>query len=400
MWRPKACILNLFAVSQSTPPQDAEKAKLDEEKRGELEELRRLQGIPVPRRQQHAQFQESPDHPLPSPGRLPPARYNPAAIEQQQRRGEAAFNNYDRTERATPLHASSGGYAPREPPGVGGLDVESRRQGRQNMPGDRNNRQESLGVDHRRPHVQPLQTHVAAFPDDVAVDGRRDLTCQARTDTSSGHVGGYCQGVGEEGRPGVRPDGSAQSLSGGSAARKLAFERGRGGEGLAVGEAGGGSDNVPRADFDELSNLCRDLLLEQKQLRQRLEEHEERAQVAAERSAQEQETMRQQQQRGVPRRGGGRTAPTRGQGKTSNSDGRQQASSLSGSAAWRAQGTMVRDNALRHESKPKPKPSVAFGSTRSRMPSPTAEKPPVAAEPKAVRYVVRAGGSIIAVCST
>lgn len=346
-----------------------------------------MQGIPAPRRQQHAQFQESPDHPLPSPGRLPPARHNPVATDQQQRRnGDAALQNYDRTEGVTPLHASSGGYASRNPPGVSGLDVESRWQGRQNMPADRQEHQESLGGDHRRSYVAPRQTNAAAFPNDFAVDGRRDLTSQARTDASSGHIDGYGQGVGEEGRPRGRFDASAHSLSGESAARKLAFERGgRGGEGATVGQAGDVSDSsVSRADFDELSSLCRDLLLEQKQLRQKLEEHKEREQVAAERTEQEDEMMRQQQQRGIPRRGGGRTVATRG-------DGRRRAPSLPGSTASRVQGNKVRDIALCHDGKPRPKPGVAFGSTKSRMPSPTAENPRVAAGSKSVRYMCSGG---------
>lgn len=365
-----------LVLTTQSAPQDAEKAKLNEEKRRELEEVRRLQGIPAPRRQQHAQFQESPDHPLPSPGRLPPARHNPAATEQEQRRGNAALDNYDRTEGITPLHASSSGYASRQPSGVCGVDVASRWQGPQNMLGDRSSHQQSLSGGHRMPYVQPLQENVAALPNDVAVDGRRDLTSQARTDTSSGYIDGYGQG---------RFDASAQSLGGEREARKLAFERGRGGEGLTVGQAGDVTDSVPRADFDELSNLCRDLLLEQKQLRQRLEDHEKRVQVTAERDAREEETARQQQQRGIPRRGSGRTTPTRGQGTTSNGDGRRRAPLLPGSTASRAQGNKVRDSALRHDNKPKPKPGVAFGSTRSRMPSPTVEKPRVAAGPKSVR---------------
>eukprot|EP00903_Cladosiphon_okamuranus_P009417 g8981.t1 len=366
-------------IAENKKRKDAEKAKLAEEKRRELEEIRRLQGISAPRRQQHKQFQESPDHPLPSPGRFPPAVHNPASNphpnpELQLRRpvGNAGSQNYTQPEEVTPVHASSGGYSARNPPGINGLVGNERWQGQRNAP-------DGLGGDRRRTYSERQeQPRAAAYPNDFAADSRQDPTSQpARTAAPSRPYpyGGDGQETGTAGRTLDRFGNSAQALSGEGAARKLAVERGG-----AAGEAESASDSVPRADFDELSNLCRDLLHEQKQLRQRLEEREERERLAAERSAQQEEATRQQQQqqqqhrqqRGGPRRGGGRSLPNQGASSSSNSDGRRRVP------------TSVRESALRQDqrAKPKPKPGVAFGSSRPRMPGPTVDKPRVTANPK------------------
>lgn len=275
---------------------------------------------------------------------------------------------------------------------MNGLDGEGRWQGRRNAPGLK---QDDLGGDRRRIYSErQQQTSAAVYPNDLAANGRQNPTSQlARTATSSSRpFGGDDRGASEAGggapldRFGVSAQ--PQPLGGEGAARKLAFERGaRWGEGGAAGQAENASDSVPRADFDELSSLCRDLLHEQKQLRQRLEEREERERVAAERTAQQEEATRQhrqqqhdrQQQRGVPCRGGGRTSASQGTA-SSNGDGRRRVPS-------------VRESAVRHDDhRPKPKPSVAFGSTRPRMPTPTADRPQVAGNPKPVSEVARAVG--------
>lgn len=335
-----------------------------------------MQGIPAPRRQQHKQFQESPDHPLPSPGRLSPATHNPASnLNHQLRRpiGNAGSQNYNQAEAVTPVHAASGGYSARNPPGIDGHVGNERWQGQRNAP-------DGLDGDRRRMYSEwQEQPRAAAHPNDFAANGRQDPTSQpAQTAAPSRPCpyGGDDQETGNAGRPLDRFGNGAQALSGESAARKLAFERGgaRWVDGGAAGEAESASDSVPRADFDELSSLCRDLLHEQKQLRQRLEEREERERLAAERSSQQEEARRQrQQQRGAPRRGGGRSLANQGTSSSSiSSDGRGRVP------------TSVRESALRRDQRPKPKPGVAFGSSRPRMPGPTVDKPRVAANPKPV----------------
>ncbi|KAG5183804.1 hypothetical protein JKP88DRAFT_277504 [Tribonema minus] len=51
--------------------------------------------------------------------------------------------------------------------------------------------------------------------------------------------------------------------------------RGDGDGGGGSGRSGGAADSVPREQFDEISDLCRELLREQKEMRRRLEEQEE-----------------------------------------------------------------------------------------------------------------------------
>ena len=286
----------------------------------------------------------------------------------------------------TPVHAGSGGYSARNPAGINGLGGEGRWQGQRHAP-------DGLGGDRGRVYSErQQQATAAAYPADFAAYDHPDPTSQpARTAAPSRPrpFGGDGQGAGENGRPLDRFSDSAQSVGGEGAARKLAFERGeaRWGNGGAAGQAENASDSVPRADFDELSSLCRDLLHEQKQLRQRLEEREERERLAAERSAQQEEATRehrqqqqdsQQQQRGVPRRGGGRSLTNQGTACSSSGEGRRRApSSVRGSANAHA-------HAQRQDQRPKPKPGVAFGSSRPRMPGPTVDKPRVSAISKPV----------------
>ncbi|CAM9237368.1 unnamed protein product, partial [Discosporangium mesarthrocarpum] len=59
-------------IEANTRRKEAEKARLEQEKRKELQDLKHSEAInsAFPRRQQHAEFQESPDHPMPSPSNL------------------------------------------------------------------------------------------------------------------------------------------------------------------------------------------------------------------------------------------------------------------------------------------------------------------------------------------
>eukprot|EP00752_Nemacystus_decipiens_P010618 g9456.t1 len=355
-------------IAENKKRKDAEKAKLEEEKRRELEEVRRLQGIPAPRRQQHKQFQESPDHPLPSPGRLPPATHHYPATPHLPRPGDISGSyNYAQAGAVTPVHDSSGDYSAINPPGIHGLDGEGRWQGQRSAPDGPG------GGGGRTYSERPQQASAASCSTDVAANGHPHPTDQpTRPAAPSRPFGGDNLGAGNAGRPRDRLSDSVQSLCGEGTARELAFEgaRARWGDG---GAAENVSDSVPRADFDELSSLCRDLLHEQKQLRQKLEEREERERLAVERAAQQEEATRQhrqqQQQRGIPRRGGGRSLANQGT-----------ASSSGGGGDGRRWGPLLaRESknayALRQDQRPKPKPGVAFGSSRPRMPGPTVDKP-------------------------
>lgn len=367
---------SLRAAPHQPTPQEAEKAKLDEEKRLELEEVRRLQGMSGPRRQQHAQFQESPDHPLPSPGRLPPARHTHATVDRHQHQHRGG-NVSDRAGAIAPVNGSAmnGGYASMNPPGINDRGYEG---GGQGHPGAPAYRRDQVSGDYRRPYAHPQQTDTAVYAGEYAPDGRQDLASdvQARTHTSSRRFDEYRQGFGDEGRPQGRLDTTGQARGAESATRKPAFEA----EG--VSSAAQSSDSVPRADFDELSNLCRDLLREQKELRRKLEDREERDRLATERPREEMtrrpkkhQDREHQHQRGVARSGGAGGRPSGG--TTSRSGDRiRRTQSLSGSGASRMLGGS-NPSTLRRERKPVHKSGVAFGSTRSRMPSPTVEKPRV-----------------------
>ncbi|CAM9140799.1 unnamed protein product [Ectocarpus sp. 8 AP-2014] len=363
-------------IEENKKRKEAEKAKLDEEKRLELEEVRRLQGMSGPRRQQHAQFQESPDHPLPSPGRLPPARHTHATVDRHQHQHRGG-NVSDRAGAIAPVNGSAmnGGYASMNPPGINDRGYEG---GGQGHPGAPAYRRDQVSGDYRRPYAHPHQTDTAVYAGDYAPDGHQDLASdvQARTHTSSRRFDEYRQGFGDAGRPQGRLDTTGQARGAESATRKPAFVA----EGVC--SAAQSSDSVPRADFDELSNLCRDLLLEQKELRRKLEDREERERLAAERPREEMnrrpkkhQDREHQHQRGVARSGGAGGRPSGG--TTSRSGDRiRRTQSLSGSGASRVQGGS-NPSTLRRERKTVPKSGVAFGSTRSRMPSPTVEKPRV-----------------------
>lgn len=385
-----------FLHASNLSPQEAEKAKLDEEKRQELEEVRRLQGVQAPRRQQHAQFQESPDHPLPSPGRLPPARHHHTVADQQPQNGVVGSQGHVRPRGVIPVHGGStaaGGNEPDYTEGVGGLGCVGAWQGRQSAPDD--GQGQSAEYRGRRGSDQ-LQVDLPVHPTDLAASGRREVAShvQARNDTLSRHVSDYDGRSAEAGRPRGRLSPTTHSHTGDSAARTLAFGRTGRGEASTAHEGGGGySDSVPRADYDELSNLCRDLLLEQKRLRQKLEEREERENLAAERSTQQDELSRQHRQedeekhqrRRMPRRRGTGTRKS-GEVASSIGDGKGRDPSISGSATSRVQSNVIREGTVRRDDKPNPKPAVAFGSTRSRMPHPSVPKPRITSGSKSVSH--------------
>lgn len=337
--------------------QEAERAKRDEEKRKELEELQRMQGRPAPRRQQHAQFQESPDHPLPSPGRLP------RAARTDQRR-DSTPQGYEREERASRAHGAAPEYRPRDSHRANGPGSEGGWQVQQRAP-DAPPGQEALGQDHRS-RVQPDAGPSAAHND--AGGGRRGFTEHSHNSAPSPR-NGYGRGGYEDPTGGSGFQHDAPQPQGGqeSTARTLAFERGGQHDHAGPQDVvhAGPQDLVPRRDFDELSNLCRDLLLEQKRLRGKLEEREEREQLAEQ--ARQQELVRRQQQSRHPREAlrGGRGGSKLGGLAAGGGGDRRPRASQAPSPASRVQGKIARENAVRRDAKAKP--SVAFGSTVSRL---------------------------------
>lgn len=134
------------------------------------------------------------------------------------------------------------------------------------------------------------QTRGAVPLDGSACEGGRDARAYGGADAPSRHDG-YAQGHSGDatGRPRCQQP-MGQPAGEQDTATTLALER---------GSRGGGArdDVVPRADFDELSNLCRDLLLEQKDLRRKLEEREERERLAERRHNQDHDKIQQQQKR-------------------------------------------------------------------------------------------------------
>lgn len=315
-----------------------------------------MQGRPEPRRQQHAQFQESPDHPMPSPGRLPPAA-------QTDQRRNSTPQGYDWEERASRAHDAMPEYRPKDSQGISGPGSERGWQGQQRAP-DGPPGQDALRQDHR-PHVQPDAR--ASAPTNDAGGGRRGFAEHGHSSAPSprdGYGRGGCDGL--TGRSGFQ-HGAGQPQGGQeSTARTLAFERGtqRQNAGPQDVDHARPQDLVPRRDFDELSNLCRDLLLEQKRLRGRLEEREEREQLAEQEG--QQELSRRQQQSRLPREAlrGGRGFSKLGGAAAGGGDRRPRASQAP-SPASRVQGKSARDSAVRRDAKSKP--SVAFGSTVSRL---------------------------------
>lgn len=310
-----------------------------------------MQGIPAPRRQQHAEFQESPDLPMPSPGRLPPAG-------QTDDGRNYASKGYDQGRGATRAKGAEPGYGPRNAPGGSCIRSGARWQGRQNALEDTRDREEPS---QDRAYYEPQQTTAdASLSGGYAGRGRsdEDTAVYGRDAPSRDDGRGMAGGGDGAGRPGGQYA-TALPLAGEDTARKLAFER-------AGRVAGPGDDFVPRADFDELTKLCRDLLLEQKQLRHKLEEREEREELDA-RARQELTRERERQKdypRGRPRRAG---AGSKAVGAaTAGGDSRRRAPQLPGSSS-RVQSNSVRESVLRRD---KSKPGVAFGSTVSRLEQP------------------------------
>lgn len=330
--------------------QDAEKAKLEEEKKRELEEIQRLQGRPAPRRQQHAQFQESPDHPLPSPGRVPPAR-------QLDPRRNIALQDHDRGARAVSAYGVESDYGSRKPQAGSESNNGERWQGRQRAPNNSWD-QERLGHGYGS-YAEPPQRSAAEPPVDFGREGRHDVPAYAQHDAPPRSDGkGQAGWGGEAGRQGNQYSAAPSQREEGTA-RKLAFER------SGRGSARDG-DMVPRADFDELSSLCRDLLEEQKHLRRKLEEREEREQLA-ERSRQNELQQRDQQtrhSRGNAHRGkvGSKAG---GVATVVSGDARRRVPQLH---APQVKGSSARERAPRRDAQAKP--AVAFGSTMSRTEQP------------------------------
>lgn len=298
-------------------PQETEKAKLDEEKRRELEELQRLQGKPAPRRQQLAQFQESPDHPLPSPGRLPPAPHPGSHASQGGDRGVPA-----------PAYGGLPEYGSRSPGGGRGLDAGGGWQPRDGGPDDRHGRDRPSRDHDALSPMGPVTgydraggRHTGAHPQDAAPNG-----CQA-----------HRQG-------GIVPQASEEDADRTWPPQREREERGSERK----------NDVVPRADFDELSDLCRDLLLEQKELRRKLEEREEREMLA-------EQARRNEHPHGEPRRGG--VGPNARGAVPANGNGRRSSRQVTGSIR-RAQCDRAREIGVRRD---KTKQGVAFGSTLPRM---------------------------------
>lgn len=315
-----------------------------------------MQGRPAPRRQQHAQFQESPDHPLPSPGRVPPAA-------QSDPRRNSTPHGYDYEDRAARAHAPPPAHRSKGPHGVGGPGNEGGWQDQQRVPDDASGR-EALGQNHR-PRVQPDTGTSAAF-NDAGGGGRQDFAERTHHGASLPRDGYGGEGFdGPTGRCNYQLGaGVPQGQEG--AARTLTFERGgaRQHEGPLSGINAERQDVVPRRDFDELSNLCRDLLLEQKRLRGKLEEREEREQLAKQVRHQEADRHQQQVRQARENVRRGKEGAKLGGGAAAGGNRRSRASQVP-SLAFPGQGNNARDSAVRRDSKAKP--SVAFGSTVSRM---------------------------------
>lgn len=308
-----------------TISQEAEKAKLEEEKRRELKEIRRLREDSVPRRQELSQFKVSSDHPIPSRGRLPPARHHPRdegedysqegksapAYEHLQSGTSTATGKRDseRDARASEVISSCDLYHNRagHPRGSDMQPREWKAAG--HIP------EKHLHVEIDAPHGRSTSIH-GVFEGDIS--NKRLETHRVDSIVKKAVLGDRV----------VRDD-----------------------------------DVVSRADFDELSNLCRDLLLEQKKLRRKLEEREE----GKHRSQRRNEDYRIGESR---RKGLGPARP----GGRSGWDVRQRG--VQGET--RVKGIGMRESGIRRDSRDKPR--VAFGSTvpRSGSGQPRPEDRPLA----------------------
>lgn len=346
---------------------------MDEEKKRELQEIQRLQGRSAPRRQQHAQFQESPDLPMPSPGRLPPAR-----DLNQQRKHDT--HGDDGNVCVAPTHGSLPTPRWMDPGWNDGIEFRKGMGSRRNGPQDRPRHEEGSGQEYRRlVDTQSQQERT------IGVDARGNAAERRKDFREDRRIAaGYRRDDGlplEDGhrresqspvddRPRTEhvtlPRGEQrQSFGDESVARKLKFER-------DDEEDLQREDVVPRADFDELSSLCRELLMEQKVLRRKLEDREER-ELLAERARQE--------DRPKPRpdrtsNSAGKPSYARAPAPAASGDGRRRPHAMPGSGA-RAQGRTggVRGNMFGGDRTTKPR--VAFGSSMSRMGQPQTVARPV-----------------------
>lgn len=338
-------------------PQEAEKAKLEEEKRREMEEIRRLQADSAPRRQQLAQFQESPDHPLPSPGRLPPARHH-----HRDHQDEAGA--YGREGESAPAYESLPQCQSRMSTVAGKTDAE--RDGRAREGRSSGSPYHNGAGQHRSLDMQPRAWRVTS-PGPIP---EKHFHAEIHTPYDGSTVShGYDHGVFERGVSYIRREtervGNEDNLVSKAAPEEQQLGSVR-------------DDVVPRADFDELSNLCRDLLLEQKKLRRRLEEREEE-ESRAERLQQRNDDYQIGESR---RQGLGPARPGAGSGRDVRKRGVRQG--VQGEP--RGKGIGMRESGLRRDSRDKPK--VAFGSTvpRSGQPRPEDNRPLVTASSAQVAY--------------
>lgn len=219
----------------------------------------------------------------------------------------------------------------------------------------------------------PLSQTRGAVPlDGPACEGGRDARAYGRAGVPPRHDG-YAQHHSSDDATG-RPSGQqrmGQPAGEEDTSTTMALE-----QGARVG--GARNDVVPRTDFDELSDLCRDLLLERKELRRKLEDREERERLAERGHQQGVEKKQQQQQNGhshrKPFRGvtGSKTVIA----ASASVEGRRRLPHLPALPSSRVQGgRRAQENGPRRDSKAKP--DVAFGSTVSRMGEPRKAETPL-----------------------
>lgn len=124
-------------------------------------------------------------------------------------------------------------------------------------------------------------------------------------------------------------------------------------------------DMVPRSDFDELTKLCRELLLEQKNLRQKLGEVEERNRFIEHLQQQQSEQAHvRRKSLSVVKRSKDHVAQHVRGTNVRDQQGRRRSLPLQGKATLSQREGQV-GAALRRD--PRAKPNVAFGSTVPRM---------------------------------
>ncbi|CAM9182411.1 unnamed protein product [Choristocarpus tenellus] len=323
-------------IDENTKRKDAERARLEQEKRQELEDLLRYEGQTLPRRQQHAQFQASPDYPLPSP-------INPQGAANQSHREH--INQEKECQQEDDAHRN-GHYQQRNSTMQMDHSYETSYHNRRtmNIHSTKDTEDSHRCEHHHQRHSlnrSPIQGQ--GWGQDVA----------PRTDSEPHYLpprGHEC-----EGDP-TRSNGAGED----TAVRKLAFDPDANASVTSMKTV-----EVPQAEYDELTTLCRELLLEQKELRRKLEESEMRIRVEEQRRDDGEHIQRQ----------GARCGPARarGLGMASQNKDRTQAQGRGGGNSAPRQ-RVNRDHREKEEGRKstmvgrdvKTKPGVAFGSTVSR----------------------------------